>query len=85
MNKLLVCAIAVAIAIGRVFITPRLTGIPSIEGSYEAVAHLVVGFLIIVPFYDRQQRIGPARLYGVLGWALAVWELGCFLGQKFAS
>jgi len=82
MNKILIYVLGAAIAVGRIFIAPRLTGIPSIEGSYEAVAHIVVGFLIIVPFYDRKQQLGPSHLYGCIGWALALWELGWFLAQK---
>jgi hypothetical protein len=84
MNRIIICALAVLIAAGRTVITPRLTHIPSIEGSYEAAAHLVVGFLILVPAYDWHQKIGPSRLYGALGLALALWELGWFLAQKFA-
>jgi hypothetical protein len=56
--KKLILASAFAIALGRVFITPRLTNIPSIEGGYEALAHLLVGFMILVPFYDRRQSLG---------------------------
>ena len=36
MIKYILVLAAVVIAIGRVFIAPHLTGIPSIEGSYEA-------------------------------------------------
>ena len=82
MHRIFLYALAAGIAVGRVFITPRLTNIPSIEGSYESAAHLVVGFLILVPFYDRAQKLGPSRLYGCIGWALALWELGWFLAQK---
>lgn len=82
MIKYFLLLAAVAIAVGRIFIVPRLTGIPSIEGSYEAVAHIIVGFLIIVPFYDRQEKVGPSTAYGIIGWALALWELGWFLVQK---
>jgi hypothetical protein len=93
--KTIVLAIAFLIAIGRIFITPRLTHIPSAEGGYEALAHLFVGFLIMVPFYDRQQKIAHsvfsmiptratsrARLFACIGWALAFWELGWFLVQS---
>lgn len=84
MNRYLLYACAAAIALGRIFIAPRLIGIPSIEGGYEAIAHLAVGFMILVPWYDRHDRLGPARLFGRIGWALALWELGWFLAQKFA-
>jgi hypothetical protein len=83
--KKLVCIAAIAIALGRIFITPRLANIPTVEGGYEALAHLVVGFLIIVPFYDRKQWLGPSRLYGAIGWALALWELGWFIAQKLLA
>ena len=85
MNRTLLCSLALAVALGRIFIAPRLTSVPSIEGSYEAFAHCVVGFLILVPWYDRRQEIGPAKLYGYVGWALAFWELGWFLAQKFTA
>jgi hypothetical protein len=78
-------SLAVVAGLGRVFITPRLTNIPTVEGTYETLAHLLVGFLIIVPFYDRQQNLGPSRLYGWIGWSLATWELGWFLVQKWHS
>jgi hypothetical protein len=81
LKKILILS-AAAIALGRIFITPRLTGIPSVEGSYEAIAHIVVGFLIFVPFYDWKQQLGPTRLYGCIGWVLAFWELGWFLAQS---
>ena len=38
MKKLLVIALVAAFVIGRLFITPRLTHIPSPELSYEAFA-----------------------------------------------
>jgi hypothetical protein len=82
MNEVLIFILALAIAIGRIFITPRL-GVPTIEGSYEALSHLAVGFMILVPWYDREQKLGPSKLYGYVGWGLALWELGWFLVQKF--
>jgi hypothetical protein len=78
----LVLVFAIATALGRIVVTPRLTNIPSVEGAYEALAHLFVGFLILVPFYDRDQELGPSKMYGWIGWALALWELGWFLFQK---
>jgi hypothetical protein len=78
----LICASVVVLALGRIFIAPRLVNIPSVEGSYEAVAHLVDGFLILVPVYDWHQELGPSRLYGILGGAFALWELGWFVAQK---
>jgi hypothetical protein len=80
--KWTVIIIALAIAIGRIFITPRLNLLTS-EGTYEAFAHLFVGFLVIVPFYDSKQTLGPSKLYGWIGWALAFFELGYWLVQKF--
>lgn len=69
-------------AIGRMLIVPRLTGIPTATGTYEAFAHMLVGFLILVPFYDKKQVLGPSKTYGWLGWSLALWELLWFLAQK---
>jgi hypothetical protein len=69
-------------AVERFFVTPRLTNIPSVEGTYEALAHMLVGFLILVSFYDREQQLGPARVYGLLGWLLGGLELILFVVQK---
>lgn len=80
--KTAVFALAIATAIGRMLISPRITNIPTATGTYEALAHLFVGFLILVPLYDREQKLGPSRLYGWIGWALAFWEAGWFLVQK---
>jgi len=75
-NKLAIFS-AAAIAVGRIFITPRLTHIPSPELTYEALAHLVCGGLIAIHMYDHKQK-----LYGYLGWGLALYELVYFLIQK---
>jgi hypothetical protein len=48
--------------------------------SYEALAHLFCGGLIGVHMYDRSQR-----MYGYLGWGLALWELGWFICQKLLA
>ena len=80
--KTLIITGAILTALGRIVIVPRLTNIPTTEGTFEALAHLFVGFLILVPFYDRKQELGPSRLYGWLGWILAFWELGWFVFQK---
>lgn len=77
MKTKVVVLLVVVTAVGRLFITPRLTHIPSAEMSYEAFAHLFCGGLIGVHLYDRTQK-----LYGYMGWGLAFWELGCFLIQK---
>lgn len=78
---ILLCALIVLL--GRLWITPRLTTVPSAEGIYEATAHLFVGFLIAAPFYDKKQQLGPSHLYGVLGWALTAWEALWFFVQKY--
>jgi hypothetical protein len=69
------------IATLRLFIVPRLTNIPTWELSYEALAHMIVGFLIGVAWYDKKQTVGPSKLYSKLGWGLATFELLMFLGQ----
>ncbi len=79
--KRLAIVLAILTALARVFVAPRLTNIPTFEGSYEALAHMLVGFLIIVPFYDR--RAFDARTFGWLGWGLALWEAAWFLGEKW--
>ena len=80
MKRLFVVVVALSIAVGRAFITPRLSHIPSPEMSYEAFAHLICGGLIGVHLYDRSQR-----LYGYLGYGLAIWELVWFVIQKSLS
>jgi hypothetical protein len=72
-----IVVLTVVTALGRAFITPRLTHIPNPELSYEAFAHLFCGALIGIHLYDRSQK-----LYGYLGWGLAFWELGWFVVQK---
>lgn len=75
--KQIIIALSALTFVGRIFITPRLVHIPSPELSYEAFAHLLCGGLIAVHLYDRSQR-----LYGYLGWGMALWELGWFAVQK---
>jgi hypothetical protein len=80
MKRWIIFALAAAVAVGRIFITPRLTNIPSTEMSYEAFAHLFVGGLIGISWYNWHDE--EATLYGRIGWGLAFWELGCFIVQK---
>jgi len=80
MKRWIVFSLTALIAIGRIFITPRLTHIPSPEMSYEAFAHLFVGGLIGISWYDWDDKL--ATLYGRIGWGLAVWELVWFIVQK---
>jgi hypothetical protein len=82
MTKKLLLFVAALTAVGRIFITPRLTNIPTATGTYEAFAHMLVGFLLLVYFYDRDQRLGPSKLYAWLGLGLGLWEAGWFLVQK---
>lgn len=77
--KAMICFMFFATLFGRLMITPRLTNIPTIEGTFEAIAHLFVGFLIIVPFYDKTKE---TKMYGWMGWGLALFELFCFIVQK---
>lgn len=82
-SKLAIFIFAFLILLGRIWITPRLN-VPTIEGCYESFAHLFVGFLILVPWYDRKELLGPSKLYGWIGWLLAFWELGWIVVQKAA-
>jgi hypothetical protein len=81
--RLLLLVLIVLTIAGRFLIVPRLTHIPTLEGSYEAFAHMVVGFLILVPFYDPRERVGPSKLYGWCGWLLGIFELVMFVAQRF--
>ena len=64
-KRWIIFALAVAVAVGRIFIVPRLTHIPSPEMSYEAFAHLFVGGLVGVSWYDWHNK--QATLYGRIG------------------
>jgi hypothetical protein len=78
--KRAVIALTLLTILGRILITPRLTSVPSAEGSYEAFAHMFVGGLLMVGIYDRHNE--HARTYWWLGWALGIYELIYFLVQK---
>ncbi len=82
MKPKLLLLLSFLVLLGRIFITPRIAGVPSVEGTYEALSHLLVGFLILVPFYDREEILGPSKLYGWVGWGLAIWEGIWFAVQK---
>jgi hypothetical protein len=86
--KRVVIVLAILTALVRVFIEPRLTNIPTFEGTYEALVHMFVGFLIILPIYEHFRYIGgssEARALGWIGWGLALWE-GLWFGiQKYLS
>lgn len=73
------------IFIGRIFIQPRLVNIPTVTGSYEAIAHMVVGFMLFAPWYDPKEVLGPSWTYFVIGWIISFWELGWFLIQRNLS
>ena len=81
-SSVLVICFVLFFAVCRIFITPRLTHIPTWELSFEAFVHLFDGFLILVWFYDRKQQLGPSKLYAWLGWSLAFWELGWFIVER---
>ena len=80
--RFVIGAVALAFVIGRLFITPRLATVPSVEGAYEAAAHIFVGFLVLVALYDRRQVLGPSRLYGLIGLAITAWEGALFFIQR---
>lgn len=80
MKRISVIAVVILTAVGRGLITPRLTHVPTPEMTYEAFAHLLCGGLIAIHLYDRSQKV-----FGYLGWGLAVWELCWFLVQKVLS
>ena len=78
-RTLFVSLASIAVLLGRVFIIPRLS-VPTIEGSYEAFAHMLVGFLVMLPLYESSPR---ATRWAKVGWVLALWELGWFIAQKY--
>lgn len=84
----LILWIAAAIAIARLFITPRLN-VPTAEGSYEAVAHLFVGGLFGAWWmhYSHDEmnfhEVTKSRNYFLfIALGPSLFELGMFLIQK---
>ena len=73
--SIVLITVAIALGIGRLFITPRLK-IPTWSGSYEAFAHLFVGGLI------GACVVAPCGLYAWLIGALSVWEIAAFAIQR---
>lgn len=69
------------VALAKIFITPRLD-VPA--GSYQAFSDMLIGFLLLVPVYDRNQEVGQSILCGILGLLLSFWELSWLLVQKFS-
>lgn len=92
MKRALMAAVA-ATAIGRFMITPRLE-LPTSEGSYEAFAHLFVGWLFGVSWVWMKQDAGDHWRIASLGntlkkcihfqcaIGLSMLELVAFLVQK---
>ena len=76
MIKCLIIVMAVSLAIGRFFITPRLN-LPTEEGSYEAVAHLFIGGLFGAFFVDTSNKF--LLLTAV---ALSLVEFFAFIVQR---
>lgn len=74
--------LAFLIVLGRIFITPRLTNIPTFEGTYETLAHMISGGFIFIGVYDWHSELGPSRFYFWLGIMLGVYELMFFVVQK---
>lgn len=74
--RILVAIMVVATVVGRFIIEPRLSGIPSLNLSYEAFAHLFVGGLFGF-FLATGKRI---LLWLVI--CLSLFELAMFLIQK---
>lgn len=75
--------LTVLVILGRLLIEPRLD-LPTFEGSYEAFAHLFVGYLFGVAFFyykfDRRLKNNFQLWIGVI---LSVFELIMFLYQKY--
>jgi hypothetical protein len=96
MNKLIILS-ALLFAVGRFFITPRLN-LPTIEGSYEAFAHLYVGYLFgaavhwqnminshrlfITSIYEELRFAATKNLYFQAAILLSLLELVMFMVQK---
>ena len=70
--------IVIFVVIGRLTIEPRLTNIPTWNLTYEAFAHIAVGFLLGGWFATRDRL----PLYAMLG--LTAFEVAMFVIQKMA-
>lgn len=79
---------AFVIVLGRLAIKPRLD-IPTVEGSFEAFAHLFVGGLFGFWLARRGTPDEAIEPYGLrmmfLAFVLSAFELFLFLIQKFGG
>lgn len=73
-----VVILCLVVAAGRIFISSHLDS-PALVGSYGALSHMVIGFLLLVPFYDRKEEVGQSILYGIFGLLLSFWEITWYL------
>lgn len=76
--EFVICLLSLAVVVGRCLITPRLD-LPTVEGSYEAFAHLFVGGLFGAWAVNRKKSI----LFYAVG--ISLFELLAFLVQKHAA
>lgn len=85
-ETIVIIFIGVLTVMGRMLIVPRLD-LPTATGSYEAFAHLFVGYLIGAWWRDRQvgkllgwyKGIAP---YGLVAILLTAFEVIIFVVQK---
>lgn len=85
-ETMVIIFIGLLTVVGRMLIVPRLD-LPTATGSYEAFAHLFVGFLIGAWWRDRQvgkllgwyQGVTP---YGLVVILLTAFEVIMFVVQK---
>jgi len=88
MQRFVVLASAAVVVLGRFAIEPRLD-LPTMEGSYEAFAHLFVGGLFGACLASQGTRhdaiYGDSAFYFLLGLMLSLFELAIFLVQKFGA
>lgn len=79
MTKFLVYLLFPLMIIGRILIEPRLD-LPTATGSYEAVVHLYVGWLLGAWWVSRKIKSESAYLWMAI--LLTIFEVVMFVYQK---
>lgn len=96
LTSTVIIILSLLFAIGRIFIKPRLINIPTVELSYEAFAHIFVGYLIGSAIQLQLHTTG-IKIFGVVWFIrdlctrnlyfqcaifISLFELAAFLVQK---
>lgn len=80
MDRFATVCLVLIVMIGRLTINPRTEGIPTWDLSYEAFAHIFVGFLIGAACSGW--LVGQRAFYGWMAFLITIWEVIIFVIQK---